>query len=358
MPVEYYFNETEKVRCVKVKLPVVLAEEEVQVTIENTTCLPELAKKIDKIEARVRDIEIDPLFITERPSREDNDMMEMMHMMHHCCKHDHHNRIRKIKRVTIHGTLHKQIFYVNKDDDVRHFSEDIPFTKTVDLPKSVLILEEDEVYATFFRVRVDAHWDMVKSSRVHQDVVVTLRLKVIEDRQIFVQVCPSPEDVCPQINLLQDPGFEAWSDSLVPIFWGGSNISQTTEAHRGQFAVEIGAAAPASTGSVFQTVNRISPGRQYQLSFWVRENVLGARVSNFSLLADVVFFDESGEQIDTSSNSVTATNIPDNSYQQLSFTTGAAPRGARTALIRFTFNPEANNTNAVKIDNVKFMCKA
>ena len=184
---EFNYIDPERSKCVKACVTVVLAEEEVEVVIDNTSCLPELVKKIDRIDVKVRDLEVDPIFIHERPCKEDLEYME-----HHHCHMEHpidRDRVAKIHTLVVHGTLHKQIYYVNKEDDVRHTAEDIPFTKTVHLPKKFLVMDEDQVSVSVKRVSASIKWELVKASRLHQTGMVCMRIKLIEERQMYVQVC-------------------------------------------------------------------------------------------------------------------------------------------------------------------------
>ncbi|MDQ0285275.1 hypothetical protein J2Z49_000368 [Desulfofundulus luciae] len=353
MPIEYVYTEPEEVLCLKIKVPVVLAEEEVQVLVDSTVTLPELAKKVDHIDARVEDLEAEPVFIHESISnwfpRINNEWKNHFK--------DIVGRVAVVKKVIVSGVLHKQIFYVNNRDEVKHFAENVPFTKMVDLKEPQAVLREDDVMVQFPKPKFDITWELVRASRLHQTGVIIVRIKVVEERQIFVQLCPTPE-LCPPGNLLEDPGFEQWAGN-VPIFWGATaNVASTSIVHSGTLAAELGAANPASTAVIFQTVRRgIAPARAYRLTFWARENVAPVTpVSAFNLVAEVRFFDRNGMQIDGAIQSIGSVNIPDNNYQQFTLNVPVSPAGARTALIRFTFNPATGNTNTVKIDDASFEC--
>lgn len=71
-----------------------------QILVENLADFTRPARKIQEIQARVEDVNVEVI-----PDK-----------------------------VIITGTLHKQIFFVSDDDLVRHLGEDIPFTTFVDLP--------------------------------------------------------------------------------------------------------------------------------------------------------------------------------------------------------------------------------
>lgn len=351
MPIQYEFTEPEMVTCMKVVTPVVLAEEEAQILIDKTIHLPELAKKIDHIDASVRDLDAEPVFIHEGIGHW---KMVIPKEWHHHFK-DHMGGTSVVKKVIVSGVLHKQIYYVNKDDTVKHVGEDIPFTKMLELRNPQPVLDEDEVVIRHFRPRVDVTWELIRGGRLQQTGVIIVRIKIVEERQIFVQLCPSP-DICPPGNLLEDPSLEQWAGN-VPVFWGAMNAAPTNIARSGSLAAELGR-IPSGEAALFQTVRvNITPGRTYKLTFWARENFCG--ISNFTLTAEVRFFNRFGMPLDGAHQSIPSTAIPDNSYQQYTITTPAAPAGAASALVRFTFMPMSAlppNNSTVKIDDVNFEC--
>lgn len=354
MPIEYQFTEPETVTCMKIVTPAVLAEEEAQMGIDSTFHMPELAKKIDHIDGRVLSFEAEPVFIHEH--------MGHWHMVipkeWHGHFHDRHGGVSVIKKILVSGVLHKQIYYVNKDDQVKHVAEDVPFSKLVELKSPQPVLDEDEVVIRHFKPRIDVTWDLVRGNRLHQIGVVIVRIKIVEDRQVFVQLCPTP-GVCPIGNLLEDPGLEIWSGN-VPVFWGATNVAPTSIAHSGSSAAELGVPNPKGVASLFQTVRglAVAAGRVYKLSFWMRENLcpFGTPVSDFTLTAELRFFDSTGMQLDGVSQGFTSAAVPDNSYQQFTLNPATAPAGAASVLVRFTFQPGANNNNMVKIDDVNLAC--
>jgi len=179
----------------------------------------------------------------------------------------------------------------------------------------------------------------------------------VEERQIFVQVCPSPEE-CPVGNLLQDPGIEQWASSTVPIFWGATgNVQRTNIAHDGSYAAELGLPNPNDMAAIYQFVRRgIVSGRQYRLTFWARENTVLGGISNFSLTAEVLFYNQSGIQIGAAAQNFSGLNISDDVYTQFHIVSGRTPQGTASALVRFTFNPAPNNTSTLKIDSVNLEC--
>lgn len=348
MPVQYFYTEVQPVNCIEVKVPVVVAEEDLEKEVDNTITLPELAIKVDKIIASVRDLKGTPVFVEVDEVETGPITVEQFGELE--------PRRLIVKKVVVTGTLHKQIFYVNKNNEVKHTSEDITFSKMVEFKEPRKVFKKREVSVDFRHIDIDVNFELQRASRLHQTVLVSMLVKVVEDRQIFVQTCPRPR-MCPPGNRLRDGGLEAWADATHPIFWGASNVAQTTVAHSGSFAAEIGRLNPLLPGALFQMISRgIVGGRQYRLTFWVREDVLGAGVSAFTLNAEVVFFDENGIQIGIGTQSLASTAIPDTAYSQVQFVTPVTDEKVASAMVRFSFNPAAGNTNTAKIDDVVLEC--
>lgn len=332
-------------KCIEIKVPVVIAAVDVETVIDNSVTLPELAIKVDKITASVRDLKGTPVFVDQTKS---GDYVLVP-------PKSHHNDV-MVKKVIVSGTLHKQIFYVNKNDQVRHTSEDIPFTKMVELPEPMMVDNKNDVFIQFHNVDVDVNWELQRASRVHQTAVVQLTAKVVEDQQIFVVTCPRPVE-CPPGNLVKDGRLEVWADETTPVFWGASNVARTTTAASGSFAAELGRLNPLLPAALFQMVTSgIVPGRQYRLTFMVKEDLLGARLSAFTLLAEVLFFDAAGNQIGVGSQTLNSAAIPDTAFSQVQFVTPRTDQDVASAMVRFTFTPALGNTNTVKIDDVKLEC--
>ena len=347
VPQQFFLTEQQFVKCIEIKVPVVIESAEVQIVVDNHVTLPELAGKIDKIVASVRDLKGNLVFVDETQS---GDVVLVPGFGHG------HKKDVKVRKIIISGTLHKQIFYVNKNNEVRHTSEDIPFTKMVDLSKPREVDNRSDVFVQFHSIDVDVNWELVRASRLHQTAVIVLTAKVAEDRQIFVQTCPRPKE-CPEGNLVRDGGLEVWADSAHPVFWGASNVTQTTITHGGSFAAELGRLNPQLPGSLFQMISRgIVPGRQYRLTFFVREDVHGAGHSAFTLQAEVLFFDENGVQIGIGSQTLSSTSIPETAYSQVQITTPITRDIVESAMVRFSFMPSQGNTNTVKIDDVVLEC--
>ncbi len=344
VPSQFLFTEPATVRCLEIKVPVVIEAVDIEQVVDSTITLPELALKIDHITASVRDLKGTPVFVDQLSS---GDIILVPTVSP--------EREVWIKKVIVSGTIHKQIFYVNKNNEVRHFAEDVPFSKMQELREMKRVKNRNDVFIQFHNIDVDINWELPRASRLHQTAVVQLTAKVVEDQQIFVQVCPSPK-VCPAGNRLRDGGLENWADPFHPVFWGSSNVQQTTYAHSGSFAADLGILNPLLPGSLFQMVsNGIVGGRQYRLTFWVAEDVLG-QASAFALNAEVVFFDENGVQVGIGSQTLASTGIPDGAYTQVQFTTPVTDTNAASAMVRFSFIPAHGNTNTVKIDDVVLEC--
>ncbi|MDD4169507.1 MAG: DUF3794 domain-containing protein [Desulfotomaculaceae bacterium] len=346
MPEQYYYAEEQPVRCVELRLPLVIESVDVESVIDSTLTLPELAIKIDKIVASVRDVKATPVFVDETHSGD----WVLVHKGQH-----HPHRDLFVKKIIVSGILHKQIFYVNKNNEVRHTSEDLPFSKMQELDEPRRVDNKNDVFVEFRNIDVDISWELHRASRVRQTALVQLTAKVMEEREIYVQTCP-PRDEMPHGNLVKDGGFEAWAGPYSPIFWGGSNVAQTSQSHSGSYAAELGLLNPAIAGALFQMIRKgVAADCEYRLSFWVKEDALGNN-SNFTLTAEVVYFDEYGMQIGIGSETLTSAGIPDNGYSQVQVTAPMTDESVESIMVRFNFNPGANNTNTVKIDDVKLEC--
>lgn len=349
VPSQFFFSETQPVQCIEIKVPVVIEAVDIEQVVDSAVTLPELALKIDHITASIRDLRGTPVFVDQLSS---GDIVLVPTISP--------EREVFVKKVIVSGIIHKQIFYVNKHNEVRHFAEDIRFTKMQELSRSIKVKNRSDVFIQFHNIDVDINWELPRASKLRQTAVVQLTAKVSEDRQIFVQICPSPK-VCPAGTLIRDGGLEGWADPYHPVFWGASNVQQTTFAHSGTYAAELGMLNPTLPGSLFQmTSHGIVSGRQYRLTFWVAEDVNPLRastaVSAFNLTAEVVFFDSNGVQIGIGSERLDSTGIPDGAYTQVQFVTPVTSQHARSAMVRFSFIPAAGNTNTAKIDDVVLEC--
>lgn len=351
MPIEYMFEEPNRVNCIKVKLPVVLAEAEAQIVVDNTTCLPELAKKIDHIDVMVQGLEADPVFVHENESSWSVSFNKKF--PHHHCERPGRAFV---KKVIVHGVLHKQIYFVNQNDDVRHFGEDIPFTKMIELSEPEPVIDVDDVTVTFPRAKVDISWELVRASRLQQTGIIIVRIKVVEERQIFIQTCPPISAKCPKGNLLRDPGFEQWVGN-VPILWGSTNVARdTTNVHGGTSAVLLGA-VPGAPAAVFQNVLRVSPENSYRLCFWARlAPPQTGTCSTYDVTASVVFYDADGEVLASEQENFPGNTI-NTAFRKFCSDEITAPDDTNYAQVLITFNPTTTaNTCQVIIDDASFEC--
>ncbi len=165
---------------------------------------------------------------------------------------------------------------------------------------------------------------------------------------------PGPGDECPEGNLLDDPGIERWRNSNTPIVWNGENLYRTTISRSGQYAGELG--ATHNQPAVLSQIADITSGRLYRVTFWARENVQPGRTADYTLEAEIRLYNERGGFVSRVDPVFRPQSIPNNRYQQYSFTTGVIPAGVERGDLRFVFRPRSNNDNTVKIDDVIFEC--
>lgn len=170
-------------------------------------------------------------------------------------------------------------------------------------------------------------------------------------------ITPSPTTTpCPDVNLLDNPGFEDWPDpASSPPSWTGSNLSRTTLSHSGNFAAELGATHNESA-KLIQAVE-IEPGRIYDLTWWARENIQPGNVARFILFVEIFYYRRNNTFVGRTEPRFSQDDIPVNVYQQYTLSTGRVPEEARIAEVRFVFEPMAANTNTVKIDDVELRCR-
>ncbi|MHB1041970.1 MAG: BsuPI-related putative proteinase inhibitor [Eubacteriales bacterium] len=185
-----------------------------------------------------------------------------------------------------------------------------------------------------------------------REVTTTIRI-----RESVTPPAPPPSPApCPDINVVTNPGFEDWPDPAgPPAAWRGSNLRRSTLSYRGNYAAELGA-SPDMPALLTQRVP-VEALRIYDLSWWARENVLPARASRYVLHAEIVYYNAAGQFAGRTEPVFSQENIPDNTYIQLSLSTGRVPAGARTAEIRFLFEPAGVNGSSVKIDDVSLRCR-
>jgi hypothetical protein len=355
MPIEYMYAEPELVKCVGIKVPVVIAEtEEAQVVVDTTFCLPELAKKIDHIDVSLTNLEADPVFVHESESTWN---ISISKKWPHFFDHHMPGGRAFLKKIIVHGILHKQIFYVNQDDHVKHVAEDVPFTKTIELAEPEPVIDVDDVEIQFHGKRVDVTWDLVRASRLQQTGVILIRVKAVEQRQIFVQVCPTPEK-CPKGNLLRDPMLEQWVGNT-PLLWGATNVFRP-EGRTG-FGAGLGL-DPTLPAAIFQTVTRgIAPGLQYRLCFWARKIQPLPPNCDFTLEAQMSFFDAQHNLIDSQSQSWSDEQVP-TTFRQFCLNIGPVHEDVAYALVRIAMQvpvtQDSPNNCQVIVDDVVLECIA
>lgn len=163
-----------------------------------------------------------------------------------------------------------------------------------------------------------------------------------------------PQQPCPRTNMLLDPGIERWLDRNTPVIWSGNNVVRTTAAHAGNYAAELGR-NPDRQAVLSQSVNA-EPNRIYQITFWAMENVRPGRTANFVLEAEIFIYDSAGRLIGRVDPAFNPGSLPNNTYQQFSFTSGVLPARTDRAELRFVFRPRTGNDNTVVIDDVTMIC--
>ena len=337
MPIQYYYNEPDNVLCVKIKVPVVLAEEEVQIIVDNTVTLPELAQKIDHIDALLQEFEARPIFVHENGNRWISVIEEAGWERFGWHWNEHRQPV--VKKLLVSGTLHKQIYYVDKNDHVKHVGEDIPFAEDVTLAVAQPVVNEDDVIVQLHQKKIDMRWDLQRNSRLQQTGVMIIQVKVVEERQIFVQVCPQLNETCPRgVNIIRDSSFQFWGNNTNPIFWGASNVLQEGSALMG--------AIPSEPAALFQIIERefpnVSPNCQYRLCFDAQEIPRYLKthggVTSYSLIAELSFLDEFGNVLVNETNSWNASQISDERFSNYCLN-AVSPEETREALVRFSFEP-------------------
>ena len=93
-------------------------------------------------------------------------------------------------------------------------------------------------------------------------------------------------------------------------------------------------------------------GQSYELTFWARSLEKMTDPCCFTLLAQVMFLDASGNPISTVDQTIHSQDLSD-TYRQFRIT-GTAPEGTASATIGFVFTPEPHNTCSVLMDDLVF----
>lgn len=164
------FVERQKLKLSTERLKVlkVVGEKVAQVVVESE--VPIRAVKIDKIIASLRDVE------------------------------DHVFQNKVVKQ----GLIHKQIFYIDRDNFLRHLAEDVPFMVTVDIPG---VIPGDEVDVQNHLLDIDIDYQLTQERScadgegiLRQKIVAHILVKVSEWRQVDVV---TDVQIFPRINTMQ-----------------------------------------------------------------------------------------------------------------------------------------------------------
>jgi len=165
---------------------------------------------------------------------------------------------------------------------------------------------------------------------------------------------PPSQGPCPKTNMLSNPGLESWLDRNTPRVWTGNNVVRTDSAHDGSYAAELG--RDANRQAVLAQTVDAEPNRIYRITFWGMERVGNGRNANFVLEAEIFIYDRSGQLIGRVDPSFSPGSLPNNTFQEFSFTTGVLPSRTDRAQLRFVFRPSMGNNNTVIIDDVVMTC--
>lgn len=394
MPIEYDLPMPEKMRCMKVKLPILLAEAEAQVVVDNTAQTPELVKKIDHIDVMVMGLEAEPVFVHENESNWSMSFSKKW-PYHCCCKPGR----AFVKKIILRGILHKQIYYVNQNDDVRHFGEDVPFSKMISLHEPEPVMDIDDVLVQFPKAKVDITWDLIRGCRLQQTGVIGVRVKILEERNMFIQVCP-PQKGCSKENLLRDPGLEQWIGDI-PVAWGGINIERYSDSpHGGSYSARLGANTMEQS-AIFQIVRKIRHHHMrfdhdhhgdhykhdynyddcdnhhhhgqhhhgdhgyghyerphaYRLCFWAKKDSIdGGSNCRFTLTANVIYYDEDGDILANLQNQWSSSSVG-TAWNQYCFDAGPPPEDVAYAKVFIALRPEVDNNDCfVLVDDASLVC--
>lgn len=168
------------------------------------------------------------------------------------------------------------------------------------------------------------------------------------------QVPPPTTEPCPGENIIRDPGIEQWRDINTPVVWTGTNIRRTRLSHSGSFAAELGARANRLATLSQQVL--ASPNRIYRIDFWARENVRAGATARYALEAEIRLYNRAGRFVGRVDPNYSPGQIPNNTYEFYSFTTGVLPEGTYRMELRFIFYGRFGNDNSVIIDDVTAVC--
>jgi hypothetical protein len=134
------------------KLEVIICENTGEASVDSRLVLPQRAKKIADIQARIVDLSAEVV---------DGQVM-------------------------VQGTLHKQIFFVGDDDRVHHVAEDVPFNVFVDCPGAT---SEMNAQATARIAKLTHHLEYCQE--LVQQAILQMAVRVTQDAQVNVVLNPT-----------------------------------------------------------------------------------------------------------------------------------------------------------------------
>lgn len=332
--------------CTLVKLPVVVGEQVATITVDNVTCLDEQAKKVDHIDVSVRDLEAEPVYTS--PSTNHGGCFSPKATVHFGdpeCKHNE----REIKTINVSGTIHKQIYYVDREDNVRHMGEDIDFFTDIKLNNPVIVRNRQNVEIDFRNVDINVSFDLRRHTKIHQVADVSFTLKIVEQMQLYVNTFP--EGCLPTATAgIEDVSFEDWTGN-VPTGWNGTNVAPYPQGRTGQAAM-LGA-CPTLGADLFRRIEPVVAEANHTFSFWARSLEVVGDPCGYTLTAQIQYLDAQGNTLSTAQQVFTSQQINLNAFQQFTVS-GPSPAGTVAANISFIFTPETWNTCAALIDDVSF----
>lgn len=139
--------------CVTVKIPVVVGEATVQHIVQSITHIIEGAIKIDHIEASIKELDWDVLD----------------------------------GKVVFHGVIHKQIFFVSKENFVRHQAEDVQFSGHAVIPGAMPDMEAQVTAA----IRRPIQFQLLTRSRLEQHVLLDVMIRVVKTEELLIPLLGS-----------------------------------------------------------------------------------------------------------------------------------------------------------------------
>lgn len=142
------YDNHDKRTCVDVNIPVVIGEKTVQTLVQNVVTIECGSIKIDHVEASIKEIDFDILD----------------------------------GKVIFHGILHKQIFYVSKDNYVRHQAEDVQFSGFAEVPGAKPDMNV-EITAV---IRGPVRFELLSRGRLEQHVIIDVTIRVTKTKEFSI----------------------------------------------------------------------------------------------------------------------------------------------------------------------------